>query len=161
MNRLDHVNIVVADLERAARFYEHVFGWRRGFSAILEGEWIERVSGLSGVRAECLFLVSPDGGARLELLCYVSPSGEDIAENSRANTRGVRHIAFEVNDIEQTLARVRELGIEPISAPVEVPFRVGELGAKRLAYFHDFDGVLVEAASYEHEASGMKPQPTK
>lgn len=152
MNRLDHVNIVVADLERAARFYEHVFGWHRGFSAILEGEWIEKVNGLSGVQAECLFLVSPDGGARLELLRYVNPSGNDIAENSRANTRGVRHLAFEVDNIEATLAKVRELGIEPISAPVEVPFRVGELGAKRLAYFHDFDGVLVEAASYSGKA---------
>ena len=148
MNRLDHVNIVVADLERAARFYEHIFGWRRGFSAILGGEWIEEVSGLSGVHAECLFLESPDGGARLELLRYVSPSGTDVAENSRANTRGLRHLAFEVDDIEATLARVRELGIAPLSPPVEVPFRVGNLGAKRLAYFHDFDGVLVEAASY-------------
>jgi len=149
MSRLDHVNIVVADLERAARFYEHVFGWRRGFSATLRGEWIERVSGLSAVQGDCLFLVSPDGGARLELLRYVSPSGAHLTENSRANTLGVRHIAFEVDDLELTLSKVRELGIEPLSPPVEVPFRVGNLGAKRLAYFHDFDGVLVEAAAYD------------
>lgn len=148
MGLLDHVNIVVADLERAARFYEEVFGWKRGFSATLEGEWIERVSGLSGVTARCLFLNAPEGGARIELICYDSPTGETVEANAKANTFGVRHIAFEVESIEATLEKVRALGIESVGAVVEVPFRVGNLGAKRLVYFHDFDGVLVEAAAY-------------
>lgn len=152
MSRLDHINLVVADLERAAHFYEHVFGWRRGFAAELRGEWIERVSGLSGVRASCLFLESPEGGARIELIRYDFPRGEHCAAHSRANTFGARHIAFEVEDIAATLAKVRELGLSPLGEVVEVPFRVGNLGAKRLVYFHDFDGVLVEAAAYSTAA---------
>ena len=151
MFRLDHVNLVVADLERAAHFYEHVFGWRRGFSAHLEGDWIEQVSGLPGARAECLFLEAPNaeaGAARIELIRYDAPPGATLELNARANTLGVRHIAFEVDDLESTIARVRELDLA-VGAAVEVPFRVGNLGAKRLVYFHDFDGVLVEAAAYE------------
>ncbi|RYX81895.1 hypothetical protein EON83_21885 [bacterium] len=148
MAALDHVNLVVADLERAAHFYEEVFGWQRGFSATLQGEWIERVSGLEGVSARCLFLNAPEGGARIELICYDSPTGEIIAANSAANTFGVRHIAFEVGDIEKTLQKVRDLGLKTVGDVMEVPFRVGNLGAKRLVYFHDFDGVLVEAAAY-------------
>ncbi len=148
MAGLDHVNLVVADLERAARFYEEVFGWKRGFSATLQGEWIERVSGLPGVSARCLFLNAPEGGARIELICYDSPTGEKSELNSTANTFGVRHIAFEVENIEATLQKVRGLGLETVGDVVEVPFRVGNLGAKRLVYFHDFDGVLVEAAAY-------------
>ena len=148
MALLDHVNLVVADLERAARFYEEVFGWERGFSATLEGDWIERVSGLAGVTARCLFLNAPGGGARIELICYDAPAGEALEANAQANTFGVRHIAFEVADIEATVEKVRSLGLTTIGSVVEVPFRVGNLGAKRLVYFHDFDGVLVEAAAY-------------
>lgn len=149
MARLDHVNLVVADLERAARFYEHVFGWRRGFSATLEGKWIEAVSGLPNVSATCLFLESPEpNGARIELIRYDAPIGEHIELNTRPNTFGARHIAFEVENIEATVEKVRELGLTIVGEVVEVPFRVGTLGAKRLVYFHDFDDVLVEAAAY-------------
>lgn len=153
MSRLDHINLVVANLERAAHFYEHVFGWRRGFSAELRGEWIERVSGLQGVSASCLFLDSPGGGARIELIRYDEPRGEQLGANSRANTLGARHIAFEVQSIEDTLEKLLELGLKPLSSVEEVPFRVGNLGAKRLVYFHDFDGVLVEAAAYSAPSS--------
>ena len=147
---IDHINIVVADLERAAQFYEAVFGLRRGFGAELHGEWIETVTGLKGARASCLFLDAPDGGARLELIRYDAPAIEQSPFDPSPHERGLRHIAFEVEDIETTLAKVRALGIEPISAPVEVPFRVANLGVKRLAYFHDFDGTLVEVAAYQN-----------
>jgi catechol 2,3-dioxygenase-like lactoylglutathione lyase family enzyme len=147
--KIDHINIVVADLERAATFYETVFGFKRGFSASLQGEWIETVSGLKGAKAECLFLQAPAGETRIELIRYDAPEGASFDENARANTTGLRHIAFEVEDIDATLAKAKELGVQPISDPVEVPFKVGNLGVKRLAYFHDYDGTLLEAASYQ------------
>ena len=145
---IDHINIVVADLERAAHFYETIFGFKRGFAAQLQGEWIETVTGLAGARADCLFLEAPGGGARIELIRYDAPDVA-TAPASKPHERGLRHIAFQVEDIDATLTQVRDLGIVPFSAPVEVPFRVANLGAKRLAYFHDFDGSLVEVAAYE------------
>lgn len=148
--KIDHLNLVVADLERSARFYEVVFGLRRGFTATLEGAWFEQVTGLRGARAECLFLDNPNGGTRLELIRYDRPSGDARAEDSVPHARGLRHVAFEVEDLESTLQKAREMGGEPISQPVEVPFRVAELGTKRLVYFLDPDGVLVEAAAYSH-----------
>ena len=145
---IDHINIVVADLERAAQFYETIFGFRRGFGAQLQGAWIETVTGLEGARAECLFLDSPDGGARLELIRYDAPDAA-TSPPSNPHERGLRHLAFQVEDIDATLQQVRALGIKPFSPPVEVPFRVANLGAKRLAYFHDFDGTIVEVAAYQ------------
>ena len=145
---IDHINIVVADLERAAHFYETIFGFTRGFAAELHGDWIETVTGLEGARAQCLFLEAPGGGARIELIRYDAPDDEFSPFAPSPNEPGLRHIAFAVEDIDATLARVRGLGIQPFSAPVEVPFRVANLGAKRLAYFHDFDGTIVEVASY-------------
>ena len=147
---IDHINIVVADLERAAHFYETVFGFKRGFSATLEGAWIETVTGLEGAKAQCLFLDPPRAAdTRIELIRYDAPDDEFSPFDSRPNEPGLRHIAFEVEDIDATLNQVRALGIVPFSDPVEVPFRVADLGAKRLAYFHDFDGTIVEVAAYE------------
>jgi catechol 2,3-dioxygenase-like lactoylglutathione lyase family enzyme len=146
--KIDHLNIVVADLERSATFYEAVFGWQRGFSAVLEGPWIETVTGLKGVSATCLFLDNPSGGTRIELIRYDSPQGGEASLASQPNTLGVRHIAFEVEDMAGTLRKLRFLGREPISDPVEVPFKVGNLGKKYLCYFHDPDGTLLEIAAY-------------
>ena len=147
---IDHINIVVADLERAAHFYETVFGFARGFSARLQGDWIETVTGIEGAKAQCLFLESPRPAAtRIELIRYDAPDAEFSPFAPTPNQPGLRHIAFEVEDLDATLNQVRELGIAPISEPVEVPFRVANLGVKRLAYFHDFDGTIVEIAAYE------------
>lgn len=147
---IDHINIVVADLERAAHFYETVFGFARGFSATLQGDWIETVTGLAGARAECLFLDPPRAGAtRIELIRYDAPVEEFSPLNPAPNEPGLRHIAFQVENIDATLNQVRALGITPISDPVAVPFRVANLGEKQLAYFHDFDGTIVEVASYK------------
>ena len=145
---IDHVNIVVCDLETSARFYERVFGLERGFSALLEGEWIAQVTGLPHVRARCLFLAAPDGETRIELLQYEMPPGEMLPANSLPNTRGLRHLALTCDGLDALLGRLQELGVTPLSPPVEVPFKVGNLGRKRLCYFHDPDGTLLEAAAY-------------
>ena len=69
--KLDHLNVVVTDMARAERFYGGVLGLRRSFERLLEGEWIERVTGLPRARAHCVFY-EPEGG-RVELLQYLTP----------------------------------------------------------------------------------------
>src|SRR4028119_227815 len=101
--KIAHINVFVWDLERSARFYERVFGLRRGFAATLEGDWISRVTGIENARAHCLFLEAPAGVARLELLQYETPMGEGVAANALPNTPGLRHLAFETDDLEALL----------------------------------------------------------
>lgn len=146
--QIDHLNVVVEDMERAVAFYGGVLGLTRGFEAILEGEWIERVTGLPGVRARCVFFDLPEGGARIELLQYQQPSGEPLPPNSLPNTPGVRHFGFRVPDLDAFVRRLRQHGVEPLSDPVTVPFAVATAGRKRLCYFRDPEGVLLEAAEY-------------
>jgi glyoxylase I family protein len=148
--RLDHVNIVVSDMARAERFYGEVLGLRRGFERLLEGEWIERVTGLPGATAHCVFY-EPEGGGRVELLQYFSPTGEPLPPNRLPQTPGLRHIAFEVEDLDALCERLRAAGVEFVSPPVEVPFQVADAGRKRLCYFHDPEGVLLEVAEYDPE----------
>ena len=152
MARIDHVNIVVADLERAIRFYSDLLGLRRGFEVFLEGEWIETVTGLRGARARCVFMEGDDGATRLELLHYESPASQSLPANSARQTRGLRHIAFMVDDLDALVARLRAAGVPLVSEPVTVPFAVADKGRKRLCYFHDPDGTLLEAAAYERES---------
>jgi glyoxylase I family protein len=153
--KLDHVNIVVADMARAEQFYGAVLGLRRGFERLLEGEWIERVTGLPGARAFCVFY-EPEEGGRVELLQYLSPQGEPLPPNRLPHTPGLRHLAFEVEDLDALCERLRSAGITLISPPVVVPFPVAGAGRKRLCYFHDPDGVLLEVAEYRREQKKLR-----
>ena len=146
---VDHLNIVVADLERSVRFYTEVLGFRRTADVTMEGEWIEAIVGLRGVRGLVTF-VEPPGGPRIELLQYVAPAGEVLPANSRANTPGLRHLAFRVRDIGAMAARLRAAGVTLFSDPVRVPPGVVRFaaGEKTLVYFLDPDGVILELAEY-------------
>lgn len=151
MIRIDHINIVVTDMERSVRFYTELLGLSRGFETTLEGEWVERVTGLPGARAHCVFLETDDPTVRLELLQYLSPTGENLPANRVPNTHGLRHLAFNLDDeaaLRAVLERLRAAGVEVVSDPVTVPFRVANLGRKRLCYFYDPDGTVLELAAY-------------
>ena len=148
--RVDHVNIVVADMERSLAFYVGLLGMQVTFEADLEGEWIEAVSGLPHVSARCVFCQPSGGGARFELLQYRTPPGVALAAESVANTPGLRHVALEVNDLDSLYARLTAAGVPFISGPVGVPFPVAGV-RKRLCYARDPDGALLELAEYAPE----------
>lgn len=146
--RIDHINIVVSDMERSVRFYSEMLGLKRGFEVMLEGAWIDTVTGLAHARAHCVFMETDDPGVRLELLQYLAPTGDGLAANTLPYTTGIRHLAFTVADLDALVARLRGAGVPLVSDPVAVPFAVSTMGRKRLCYFHDPDGTLLEAAAY-------------
>jgi catechol 2,3-dioxygenase-like lactoylglutathione lyase family enzyme len=147
---IDHINIVVSDLERSLRFYTELLGFRKTKEAYLEGEWIDRIVGLRGVKARAVFIVAPAGEPRIELLWYQQPAGAARPENARSNTLGLRHIAFRVDDMAATVAKLRAHGVTVFSDPVRVPKGVvqHDAGEKTLIYFLDPDGVILELAEY-------------
>lgn len=147
---IDHINIVVRDLERSVRFYCDVLGFTKTKEAYLEGEWIERFVGLRGVKARAVFVVAPDGEPRIELLQYFAPEGVAREENSRPNTIGLRHFALRVDDIGAMVGKLRAAGVTVLSEPVRVPPGVvqHDAGEKTLVYFLDPDGVILELAEY-------------
>ena len=72
---IDHINIVVSDLESSVKFYTELLGFKEIRRAHLEGAWIESVVGLKGVNADVAYIVAPAGEPRIELLCYNAPQG--------------------------------------------------------------------------------------
>lgn len=147
---IDHINLVVSNLERSVRFYCDVLGFRKTHDVFMEGDWIEAIVGLRGVKGKVAFVEPPGGGVRLELLEYVAPTGEAQPENSRANTPGLRHIAFRVENIAAMAEQLRAAGVTLFSDPVRVPAGVVKFAAgdKTLVYFLDPDGVILELAEY-------------
>jgi glyoxylase I family protein len=151
IHAIDHINIVVTDLERSVKFYTEALGFMQTNSAHLEGDWVESIVGLKGVSADVAFIVAPAGEPRIELLCYKSPKGDSVPANSLANTVGLRHIALRVDDIHSSAQKLKDAGVKLLSEPVTVPTTVviHDAGHKMLCYCHDPDGVLLEITEYK------------
>ena len=142
IERLDHINIVVSDLEKARDFFL-LFGFRECSFSDLSGEWISSLVGLEDVRARYVALTLPGSNTNIELIEYTSPKSELDSQLSKANQIGFRHLAFAVDDIETEVRRLTEAGIAFPS-----PVRTYEKSGKKLVYFHGPDGILLELAEY-------------
>ncbi len=151
ISAIDHINIVVSDLERSVKFYTELLGFKEINKVHLEGEWIDSIVGLEGVVADVVFIVAPEGEPKIELLCYKSPRSDSIPTNSLANTVGLRHIAFRVDDIQAASEKLKAAGVKLLSEPIAVPATLMAQNPvrKTLCYFHDPDGVLLEIAEYK------------
>ena len=149
MTRLHHINIVVTDMDRSLAFYCGLLGMRATFDIELEGQWIETVVGLPGATARCVFVQPDSGGGRIELLQYHFPLAESFAGNSQPHTPGLRHLAIEVDDLDELLTRLRAAGVPVFSDPVRVPFQLVDGIRKSLLYTLDPDGVIVEFCVHE------------
>lgn len=139
IQRMDHVGIVVDDLEAAKEFFLEL-GLELQGGRPVEGGWVDRVVALEGVRADIAMLQTPDGNARVELAKFHSPPTQGDSRHAPANARGIRHIAFAVEDIDAVVAGVRARGAE----------LVGELeryeDMYRLCYVRGPEGIIVELA---------------
>jgi catechol 2,3-dioxygenase-like lactoylglutathione lyase family enzyme len=109
VQRLEHVGIVVDDLAAASVFFA-ALGLEVEGEASVEGDLVDRINGLTGVRADIVILRTPDGNAKVELAKYHSPSYEGEDGPAPANARGIRHILFVVDDIRASLAGLQAHG---------------------------------------------------
>jgi catechol 2,3-dioxygenase-like lactoylglutathione lyase family enzyme len=111
IQRLEHVGIVVDDLAAATAFFVEL-GLKLQGEWQVEGGWVDRVVGLEGVGTECAMVETPDGNGPLELIKFHAPPGRGGDRHARANTPGIRHLAFAVDDIDAVVARLRARGAE-------------------------------------------------
>lgn len=113
MLRLDHVGVVVHDLDSVADFFLDL-GFERQGDAVVEGEVVDGINGLEGVRAEVVMVRTPDGSGQLELVKYHSPVAEEGPRSSPANRPGFRHIALEVQDLHAIVDGLRAKGFDTV-----------------------------------------------
>jgi catechol 2,3-dioxygenase-like lactoylglutathione lyase family enzyme len=136
---LDHVGVVVDDLEGATRFFLDL-GCELEGRAPVEGDWVDKVIGLDHVRAELVVVRTPDGSGRLEVSKFISPADAGPAEPAPSNRLGIRHIAFTVDDLDGMVGRLTATGTQ----------LVGEVqnyaDVYRLCYVRGPEGIIVELA---------------
>ena len=136
---MEHVGIVVDDLTAATEFFIELGLVLQGEGSV-EGRWVDRVVGLEGVRADIAMMQTPDGNGRLELTKFHSPLNQADNRHAPANTPGIRHVAFAVDDIDAVVVGLRARGAE----------LVGELeryeDSYRLCYVRGPEGIIIELA---------------
>jgi catechol 2,3-dioxygenase-like lactoylglutathione lyase family enzyme len=149
--QIDHVNIVVEDLERMVAFYRDALGLKETKRVTITGGWVAATVGLSDVHADVVYLDFASG-PRIELIRYNRPTAPRPNGIDRPNAPGLRHIAFRIDDIDATIARLRKAGVKFFSEVQQVPdTQVTYAGGirKRLIYFADPEGNLLEFCEYK------------
>ena len=141
ITRIDHLNIVVSDLEKSKEFFL-LLGCTEGISSDLDTGFMEKLTGIRCAGGRFVALHHPESDLSIELLKFDTPLPAD--ENiGHANRIGLRHLAFAVSDIEAEVQRLRSHGVEFIGE-----IQTWERTGKKLIYFTGPDGILLEFAQY-------------
>jgi len=139
LKRMDNVGIVVESLDAAISFFAEL-GLKLEGRATIEGEWAGRVTGLGHQRVEIAMLVTPDGHSRLELSRFLSPPVVADHRNAPVNALGYLRVMFTVDDIDETLVRLRSRGAQLVGEVVQYE------EAYRLCYIRGPEGLLIGLA---------------
>jgi len=137
---MDNVGIVVDDLAATIEFFSEL-GLELEGRAMIEGEWAGRVTGLGDQRVESAMMRTPDGHSRLELSRFLAPPVVADHRYAPVNALGYLRVMFAVDDIDETLARLRKHGAELVSTEV-----VQYKDAYRLCYIRGPEGLLIGLA---------------
>ena len=138
--RMDNVLLVVDDLEAVKAFFAEL-GLELEGEAVVEGQSVDRLIGLDGVRATIASMRTPDGHGRIELDKFHSPAAVRVEpEDAPVNTLGIRRIMFAVDDIESVLARLQAHGAELVGEVVQYE------DAYQLCYVRGPEGIIVALA---------------
>ena len=137
--RMDNVGIVVQSLDETIDFFTEL-GLKLEGRATIEGEWAGRVTGLGSQRVEIAMLVTPDGHSRLELSRFLAPAVVADHRNAPVNALGYLRVMFTVDDIDETLARLRARGAQLVGEVVQYE------QSYRLCYIRGPEGLLIGLA---------------
>lgn len=139
LKRMDNVGVVVEDLTGAIDFFLEL-GLEFEGRATVEGEWAGRITGLGDQRVEIAMMRTPDGHSRLELSRFLTPPVVADHRNAPVNALGYLRVMFAVDDIDETLARLRARGAQLVGEVVQYE------NAYRLCYIRGPEGLLIGLA---------------
>jgi catechol 2,3-dioxygenase-like lactoylglutathione lyase family enzyme len=139
LKQLHNIGIVVESLEAAISFFTEL-GLELEGRATIEGDWSGRVTGLHDQRVEIAMMRTPDGHGRIEMSRYITPPPVADHRNAPVNALGYLRVMFEVDDLDDTLARLRKHGARLVDEVV--PYE----DVYRLCYVRGPEGILIGLA---------------
>ncbi|MDF1488189.1 VOC family protein [Tessaracoccus caeni] len=138
--RMDNMGIVVEDLDAAIDFFV-ALGLELEGRATIEGPWAGRVTGLGDQHVEIAMMRTPDGHGKLELSRFLSPAVVEDHRTAPVNALGYLRVMFEVDDLDDTLAKLASHGVQLVSSEV-----VQYENVYRLCYVRGPEGILIGLA---------------
>jgi len=139
LKRMDNVGIVVEDLDTTIAFFREL-GLNLEGRAMIEGAWAGRVTGLGDQQVEIAMMSTPDGHSRLELSRFLRPSVAADHRNAPVNALGYLRVMFTVDDLDETLARLRRHGAQLVGEVVDYQ------SLYKLCYIRGPEGLLIGLA---------------
>ena len=140
IRRLDHVSVVVDDLDAAIGFFI-TLGMTVEGKAPIKGEFVDRLNDIEGIRIDIVMMKTPDGHGRLELTKFHHPPLIALEPAiAPPNAAGLRSVMFNVDSVTETLARLRAAGGELVGEVVQYENQF------RLAYVRGPAGIIVALA---------------
>ena len=140
IKRLDHVSVVVDDLGAAIAFFTTLGMSILGESPV-EGEWVDRVNGIENVQVDIVMMQTPDGQGRLELTKFRNPKLVEVEPAiAPPNALGLRSVMFTVENLDDTVARMRAHGAELLGEVVQYE------NMYKLCYMRGPAGIIVSLA---------------
>ena len=139
LKRMDNVGIVVEDLDTTIAFFREL-GLNLEGRAMIEGAWAGRVTGLGDQQVEIAMMSTPDGHSRLELSRFLRPSVAADHRNAPVNALGYLRVMFTVDDLDETLARLRKHGAQLVGEVVDYQ------SLYKLCYIRGPEGLLIGLA---------------
>ena len=149
VKRMDNVGIVVDDLTATIDFFREL-GLELEGRTTVEGEWAGRVTGLGDQRVEIAMMRTPDGHGRLELSRFITPRVVADHRNAPVNALGYLRVMFTVDDIDETLARLRKRGAQLVGEVVQYE------DTYRLCYIRGPEGILLGLAEELEQQAILK-----
>ena len=146
--KLNHITLVVKDVEKSKQFYKETLGLEAGFQKEVSGEQYSKVTGFPGLKLRFCVLKIPDSDVIIELAQFVNPSTTVNVD--------FRHVAFEVDDVDGMYGKLKGLDVETVSEPVTISGEGKELDGKKFFYFKDIDGNLIEVFSGKKDLYSSK-----
>jgi len=137
MKSIRHTGIVVSDMKKSLEFYRDILGLKMVKDYEEEGEYIDKILDLNGVKLWIIKLKADDG-TMIELLEYMSHP-QKASDIHQIYDIGCSHIAFTVDDVDREYKRLSEKGLKLNSAPC-----VSSDGGTKVAFCRDPDGVFIE-----------------
>src|SRR5438132_12200084 len=139
VKRMDNVGIVVEDIDAAIEFFTEL-GLELEGRAPIEGAWADGVTGLPDMRVEIAMMRTPDGHGRIELSRFLAPPVAADQRNAPVNALGYLRVMFAVDDLDDTLARLRRHGAQLVDEVVQYE------DVYRLCYVRGPEAILIGLA---------------
>lgn len=148
MTRYVHTNIIARDADKLIEFYKDVFGCRSiGEKRNIRGTWLDKMTGISNAHIVGEHLVMPgydEDHPTLEIFSYDQMEGDS---NHSINAYGIRHIAFEVDNVAETLEKVLARGGSMVGELVHADYEDGRKAT--FVYATDIEGNILELQSWD------------